>query len=258
MIAMLRSVRIRLVRNTWERLARLDPYWAIINRPDWRQNRAELDEFFASGRALIERQMAQAATVSPEIQWGRAFDFGCGVGRLSAALATRFREVVGVDISARMIALARQHHAAVENLTFVRNMRADLQAFSPGSFDLVYSLITLQHLPPPLIRAYLCDFARICRPGGVLLFQLPSRELPRRRGNPWSLWPPTVATRLRRVFRRGFNRLVPINPVIDVHCLDPEEVRTILVSVGARVLAQWPDDSCGPTYESFLYLARKG
>jgi SAM-dependent methyltransferase len=250
---MWRSVRVRLVRNTWERLARLDPYWAIDNRPAWRWNHAELGEFFADGRVLIERQLAQTATACPELRWGRALDFGCGVGRLSVALAARFREVVGVDISAEMIALARRHHQGVDNLTFFRNTRADLEVFRPDNFDLVYSLITLQHLPPPLIRSYLAEFARICRPGGILLFQLPARELSRKPRNPWSLWPPTVATRLSRVV----NRLIPVNPVIDVHCLGPDDVRAVLASAGAEVLAQWPDDSCGPTYESFLYLARK-
>jgi SAM-dependent methyltransferase len=248
---MWRSVRVRLVRNTWERLARLDPYWAIDNRPAWRRNRAELGEFFADGRVLIERQLAQAATACPEFRWGRALDFGCGVGRLSVALAARFREVVGVDISAEMIALARRHHQGVDNLNFVRNTRADLQAFRPDDFDFVYSFITLQHVPPPLIRSYLGEFARICRPSGVLLFQLPARERIRR--NTRSLWPPTVAVRLRR----AVNRLIPMNPVIDVHCLGPDDVRAVLASAGAEVLAQWPDDSCGPAYESFLYLARK-
>jgi len=250
---MLDSLRLRLVRNTWERLARLDPYWAIITRPDWRGNPAELDEFFAGGRALIERQLAQAAAACPELRGGRALDFGCGAGRLSAALAGRFGEVVGVDISAGMIALARRHHSAVKNLTFVRNTRADLEAFRTDDFDLVYSLITLQHVPTSLIRLYLGEFARICRPGGVLLFQVPSRELTRKPRNPWSLWPPTVATRLRRVFCR----IIPIAPLIDVYCLVPEEVRAVLASAGAEVVAQWPDDSCGPSYESFLYLARK-
>jgi 2-polyprenyl-3-methyl-5-hydroxy-6-metoxy-1,4-benzoquinol methylase len=250
---MLRSVRIRLVRNTWERLARLDPYWAIVNRPDWRRNRTELGEFFANGRALIERQFTQVRAVFPEFPRGRALDFGCGVGRLSAALAAQFREVVGVDISARMIALARRHHAGVGNLTFVRNTRSDLQAFAAGEFDLVYSLIALQHVPAPFIRSYLGEFARICRPGGILLFQLPAREVAAARRNLWSVWPPTVAMRLRRVF----NRIIPISPIIDVHCLAPESVRAALASAGAEVLAQWPDDSTGPAYESFLYLARR-
>ena len=248
---MLDAVRLRLIRNTWERLARLDPYWAIVNDPGGPQGGGVPREFFESGRALLARQLSLAAAVCPGLRTERALDFGCGVGRVSAALAASYREVVGVDISAEMIALAARHHAAVPNLHFVRNTRPGLAQFDTGSFDLVYSLITLQHLPPRFIRSCLREFARICRPGGVLLFQLPSRELTRR--NRWSLWPPTVSMRLRRVF----NRLIPINPVIDVHCLGPDRVRAILAVSDVEVLAQWPEDSAGQAYESFLYLGRK-
>jgi SAM-dependent methyltransferase len=248
---MLRAVRLRLVRNTWERLARLDPYWAIVNDPGGREDCRVPREFFEGGRALLARQLAQVAAVCPGLRQERALDFGCGVGRISAALAASYREVVGVDISAEMIALAERHHADVPNLDFVRNTRADLRPFATSSFDLVYSLITLQHVPPRFIRSYLCEFARICRSGGALLFQLPSRELTGR--NRWSLWPPTVAMRLRRVF----NRLIPVDPVIDVHCLAPGRVRAILAASAVEVLAQWPDDSAGQAYESFLYLGRK-
>lgn len=250
---MLRSIRLRLVRATWERLAYLDPYWATVNRPAWRRNRAALDEFFAGGRELVERQLTRVAEICPDLRRERALDFGCGVGRLSAALAGRFGEVVGVDISERMIALARAHHAGVAGLSFVRNTRDDLQVFPTGGFDLVYSLISLQHVSPPFIRSYLAEFVRICRPGGVLLFQLPAREIGAARRNLWSMWPPTVAMRLRRVFKR----VVPISPLIDIHCLPPGEVEAILTRSGADVLARWPDDSTGPMYESLVYLARK-
>ena len=248
---MLDTLRLRLIRNTWERLARLDPFWAIVNDPRWRENRGELEAFFAGGRALVEQQLAQVEAVCPELRRERALDFGGGGGRLTAALATRYHRVVGVDISAAMIARAGRHHAGVANLEFVRNTRTDLAAFAAGDFDLVYSLITLQHLPRPLIRTFLLELARICHPQGILLFQLPARELTRR--NRWSLWPPTVAMRLRR----ACNRLVPLDPVIDVHCLAPETVRAVLASGGFEVLAQWPDTSTGPSYESFLYLARR-
>ena len=39
-------------------------------------------------------------------QHGRALDFGCGVGRLTQALARRFDTVVGVDVSPQMVRLA--------------------------------------------------------------------------------------------------------------------------------------------------------
>jgi predicted SAM-dependent methyltransferase len=42
--------------------------------------------------------------------------------------------------------------------------------------DLIYTKFVLQHLPSvELVRSYLSEFVRILRPGGLLVFQLPSR-----------------------------------------------------------------------------------
>jgi hypothetical protein len=39
---------------------------------------------------------------------------------------------------------------------------------------LVFTSITLQHLPPDAIRRYLEEFLRVAKPGGCVIFQLPS------------------------------------------------------------------------------------
>lgn len=51
-----------------------------------------------------------------------------------------------------------------------------LRVFADASFELVHSRITLQHLPRRHIRSYLREFARILRPGGLIVFQLPARH----------------------------------------------------------------------------------
>lgn len=66
----------------------------------------------------------------------RVLDVGCGPGRHSHALARRGVEVVGVDISARFVELARED--APPGATFVR---ADARALPDlGAFDAVISL----------------------------------------------------------------------------------------------------------------------
>jgi SAM-dependent methyltransferase len=55
------------------------------------------------------------------------------------------------------------------------NAKPDLSMFPGFTFDLVYSNLVLQHMPPELSRSYMTDFIRVLKPGGVGVFQLPSR-----------------------------------------------------------------------------------
>lgn len=160
------------VRENWERLARSDPLWAILAADERRGNRWSVEEFFATGRDDIELWIARLAEAGVRLPGGRALDFGCGVGRLSRALAPHFERVVGVDVSRSMIDLGRRLGPPA-NVEFVVNSRADLSRFATGEFDFVLSLLVLQHLPRRLIRSYLLEFARVLRPGGVLVVELP-------------------------------------------------------------------------------------
>jgi SAM-dependent methyltransferase len=90
---------------------------------------------------------------------GRALDAGCGSGRLAIALAERFDQVVGIDISEPLITLARR---SPEN---VRYHVSDLMKFADtDGFDLAFSSTTLHHLPD--LDAALNHLRGLVRPGG--------------------------------------------------------------------------------------------
>ena len=158
----------------WEAAARRDPLWAILSDPS-KKGRWELREFFETGRREISLLLYQLKQLGHPPQSGRALDFGCGVGRLSQALALHFHEVVGVDVSPTMIQLAgRLNHAGF--VRYIENHRTDLHLFGPGHFDFIYSDIVLQHLDQDAARAYVKEFLRLLAPGGVAVFQLPSHR----------------------------------------------------------------------------------
>jgi SAM-dependent methyltransferase len=116
---------------------------------------------------------------------GRALDFGCGVGRLTRALAPRFERVVGLDISEPMLERARAACEGLDNVSFELNLASDLARLDDGSFDLVLSLITLQHVSDRgALESYIRELVRVLAPGGVAIFQLPTRVPPRSRLNP--------------------------------------------------------------------------
>ena len=158
----------------WRTFAEDDPLWAICVSPQARGGGWDVAEFYATGVAEVEETLARAGRLGMTVGGGRALDFGCGAGRLTRPLASRFGAAVGVDIAPAMLDLARRDNPVAQQCEFVLNTRPDLALLRDGEFDLVYSSVVLQHLPPVLIRAYLAEFARVLRPGGSLIVQLPT------------------------------------------------------------------------------------
>jgi len=96
----------------------------------------------------------------------RVLDLGCGYGWLCRwAESAGAAEVVGVDLSERMLARAAEFDDA-GHITYVR---ADLERFEPaGAFDVVVSSLTLHYVAdlPRLVEAV----AASLRDGGRLVF----------------------------------------------------------------------------------------
>jgi len=107
----------------------------------------------------------------------RALDAGCGAGRHTLALAERFDEVVGVDISEPLIDIARRQRSGPN----VRYLVADMMSFADADgFDLVFSSTTMHHLPD--LKAALLHLRGLVRAGGlaILIDNVASRPTPRR------------------------------------------------------------------------------
>jgi SAM-dependent methyltransferase len=170
--------RIEDVRRYWDDHAQRDPLWAILSMPDKKGRKWDLDAFFRTGIenvALVRYELERLGAMPAR---RTALDFGCGVGRLTQALAPHFDKVVGVDVSPRMIELASALNMFGDKVEYAANEVAHLRRFDDGTFDFILSMIVLQHLEPDVARGYLHEFVRILKPGGVMLFQLPSHPRP--------------------------------------------------------------------------------
>lgn len=182
-------VSLNDVRRDWTKLGTEDPLWAVLVQPGKRGGRWHIDEFMATGRADVDEMVDWLGQLGLPTRWDRVLDFGCGVGRLSQALAAHADEVVGVDIAPSMLATARQLDRSAGKIRFVLNDAADLSQFPDGHFDLVYSALVLQHLPRPAIDRYLAEFLRILRPGGVAVVGLPTERARTVKGFIWRFAP---------------------------------------------------------------------
>lgn len=237
------------LRDTWESGARRDPHWVVLTDPARSHGRWSGEEFFESGREDARRLFERLRDLNTPGDASRALDFGCGLGRISAALADRFQEVDGVDISESMAKQARSLHADRKGLNFHVNVAADLSMFQSGSYDLVHSLMTLQHIPRTLALGYIRDFVRLLNAKGVAAFQVPTSL----RYTPGGL----LRRLVPRIARRLYWRTRGLEP-IEMHTLSVRHVEEVVFASGGVVLAQYPDYSAGQHYRSVFYFVVKG
>ena len=175
-------------KREWEEIAEQDAPWAILSVPGAKYGAWDTDALFRTGEEEIAELETRLEALGRPARRERALDFGCGIGRLTRALAARFQSAVGVDISEAMVRQARELNGDVPGASFELNVSTDLRMFEDAGFDLVYSRVVLQHLPDAeTVAGYLRELLRVLRPDGLLVFQLPSsvpmlvRLQPRRR-----------------------------------------------------------------------------
>lgn len=92
-------------------------------------------------------------------------DAGCGAGRMSRYLTERGCRVTGVDLSPKMIAMARRHHP---DLAFLVGTLTDLPC-PDRLFTGVMLWYSTIHTPPAGQPRLFAEAARVLRPGGHLL-----------------------------------------------------------------------------------------
>lgn len=154
----------------WNKAALENPMTAILsNHQNW-----DGDAFFETGKVWLAESRVFMEAANVKLGGKRALDFGCGVGRMTAALHEMYDNVVGVDISEEMIRLARQLRRH-DNVEFVQVAKLPLP-FANREFDCIYSTIVVQHIPSPFNLDYVKEFFRIST--DIVIFDAPSHLRP--------------------------------------------------------------------------------
>jgi ubiquinone/menaquinone biosynthesis C-methylase UbiE len=238
------SALAELQRN-WEGLAQADPLWAICTDPDKRHSNWTRQEFFATGQDEIARVMDCVKAVGLQIDGSApALDFGCGVGRVTRAMAAYLPECWGVDISPTMVRLATEFNQDTPRCRFMLNEQHDLSRLGDNYFGFVYSNIVLQHMPPRFCRRYLKEMVRVARPGGILVFAVVEafrvgllEQLRQKVG-------------LRRTLRRLARSKQNYN--MDLHSCSEARIRRVLAAAGARIMDVRWTNSADPCFNGKL------
>lgn len=140
------------------------------DRTDWTD-----EAFLESGEVDVAREVDPWLPRLPRpAAESTSLDVGCGVGRLSRALADRFARVEGIDISPPMVVEAGRLAPPVPAGIRYQVCTGDGSVpLDDQTVDLAFSFLVFQHLPTVrLVQAYLSEAARVLVPGGLARVQV--------------------------------------------------------------------------------------
>lgn len=124
------------------------------------------DAVFGGVSAFGRRRAVEAVNA---LAGTRVLEVGVGTG-LALPRYSRSKRITGIDLSAEMLALAKQRVRTgnLHNVDALIEVDAEATGFEAGSFDVAVAMFVASVVPNP--RALLVEMRRVVRPGGHLLF----------------------------------------------------------------------------------------
>jgi len=157
-------------RAFWNAKAAENPYWYVSSYGPYDER--DLAEFWEAGRR-IWHDVHHAIGVAPR-HTDVVVEVGCGVGRLTRAIAADVAHVHAFDISEGMLTVARR--AGPPNATFHQSDGDSLAGVPSGAANLAIAYCVFQHLPSlAVLQRYVSEMARVVKSGGTIAFTLSPR-----------------------------------------------------------------------------------
>jgi len=161
----------------WQAWGEKDPLFGVIPQPG--RERSGFTpwtdaDFYETGRSDWEEFMER---------WRRyglvresCVEIGCGAGRLTRHIARDFAEVHATDVAAGMIDYARQHVSSNVHLYVTDGVSLPVRDHSVTA---VFSVIVFLHFDRiEYAAAYFREMARVLKPGGTIMIQMPLHQWP--------------------------------------------------------------------------------
>jgi len=124
----------------------------------------------------IRRWVEDFKTISKRYESTLAVDIGCGTGEVLLSLSKEIDgKIVGIDISEEMIKVVRNKKEEVDtsNISLVI-ADASYLPFRDKTFDLIYCIATLHHLPDPY--QVFVEFSRLLKDNGRVCIEEPLKN----------------------------------------------------------------------------------
>jgi SAM-dependent methyltransferase len=170
------AVLTQHIENIWSQYGRNEAYFSVLTNPQYLKSQITgeaIEDFYGTGRETVGHfhDVCERNLVTPPAS-SAVLELGCGVGRLGEAFRQAYATYVGVDISAGHLEIAKERfrHRSLSGVE-LRSLQNFLE--SKITFDIFYSIIVLQHNPPPMIYKLLDACLEKLAPGGYAYFQVP-------------------------------------------------------------------------------------
>ena len=177
----------------WQAWAEKDPLFGVIPRPGRERGGSKPwtdDDFYESGRTHWDEFMArwQRYGVNRE----SCVEIGCGAGRLTRHIAGDFAVVHALDVAEGMIEYARKHMGSNVRLYVTDGVSLPVPDCSVTA---IFSVIVFLHFDRiEHAAAYFREMARVLKPDGTIMIQMPLHH-----------WPGNVKPALRKWFASAHN-----------------------------------------------------
>lgn len=233
------------IQKTWYYLGQTEPHWSVLSTEQFKQSNISntTETFYETGKIEVRKLLRLLQNTEIDYQsFKSCLEYGCGVGRVTRWLAESFECVYAYDISASHLQLAKNYIESniLDNIKLRQIVEIkDIQILP--QVDFIYSVIVLQHNPPPIIELIIRSFMKALNPGGVALFQVPT-------------------------YRRNYNfklqeYLSQVNKVghqkIEMHILPQKTVFEIILSEGCKPIEVMEDDLAGSAHISNTFIVQK-
>jgi ubiquinone/menaquinone biosynthesis C-methylase UbiE len=133
---------------------------------------------------FIAQLMVPYVHLGPLCRGQRVLDVGFGDGFGVDILAQTADQAIGIDTAPGNMARARAKYRR-PNLQFLQ-MNATAMTFPDDHFDLITSCQVIEHIPEPLLPAYLKEIARVLKPDGAFWVSTLNLEVAQKPGQPYT------------------------------------------------------------------------
>ena len=228
--------------SAWSTMGEEKPYWSVLVNEKYRTsliNDADREEFYASGANDVLAFQRACERNGLALDFSKTvLDLGCGLGRVGEHFARRFGRYIGVDVSPPHLRMTAERltQCGFENATL--SLLGDFVASRPG-FDIFYSVIALQHSPPPVMLWLLRKCFAALRSGGYAFFQIPCHLY----GYEFQL--DRYLAELAR------------HDQMEMHALPQRHIFRALAECGLVPVEVVPYPRIGPIGHSYMFLAQK-